>query len=186
MFVVTAKMSKKGLIAAACAVFAVLCAVGITIITRSSTPYDGDAAMTAAAAKKSVAAATNDERREFLAQFGWEADADAREFYEVTIPKTFDKVYEHYNELQKAQGFDLARYRGKAVMKYSYVIRNYPGEEGAVYATLLVWKNKVIGGDVCSARLDGFMHGFEKPAASSAAETSAEANTDEEYDESIA
>ena len=39
-------------------------------------------------------------------------------------------------------------------------IENYPGQAEGVRANILVYKNKVIGGDVCSVELDGFMHGF--------------------------
>jgi len=34
--------------------------------------------------------------------------------------------------------------------------------EGKVYANILVYRNKVIGGDICSADASGFIHGFEK------------------------
>ena len=64
--------------------------------------------------------------------------------------------------------------RGKTVMKYSYRITNYEGCDGEVYATLLVYKNRVIGGDVASAALDGFMHGFAKPVAGGTASTGTE------------
>ncbi len=165
MFVLTAKMSKKGIAAVIFAAVALIAVIFITIFTRgvSETAYNGDAALAAAMEKRSVGAATNDDRRAFLAWYGWETEPDAREFYEVTIPKEFDRVYTRYNELQKQQEFDLKKYRGKAVTKYSYRVTNYPGYEGDVYATLLVWRDKVIGGDIASAALDGFMHGFARP-----------------------
>ena len=39
---------------------------------------------------------------------------------------------------------------------------NYPDYEGTVYANVLVYRNRVIGGDICSADVSGFVHGFEK------------------------
>ena len=50
----------------------------------------------------------------------------------------------------------------KSVMLYTYSVKNYPGYEGEVHVNLLVYKNTVIGGDVCSADVNGFVHGFEK------------------------
>ena len=175
MFVWTAKISRKNLLIALLAAVAIILVICVTIMSRGGTEvYDADAVLTEAMGKRSLAGATGEERRAFLAFYGWQTEEDAREFYEVTVPKEFDKVYEHYNELQKAQDFDLRKYRGKQVMKYSYVVTNYPDYDGAVYATLLVYKNRIIGGDISSARLDGFMHGFARPdAAGGSAETAA-------------
>ena len=69
-------------------------------------------------------------------------------------------MYTQYNDLQLAQGFDLTPYRGKAVKRYTYEVYNYPDLPTGVVANLLIYKDKVIGGDVCTRALDGFMHGF--------------------------
>ena len=105
---------------------------------------------------------TNDDRIEFLAQFGWRVNENPVEEGEVTIPERFDKVFTGYNEIQRRQGLDLSKYKGKSVMRYTYEITNYEGESGKVYANIIVYRNKVIGGDVCSANVGGFIHGFEK------------------------
>ena len=105
---------------------------------------------------------TNDDRIAFLKQFGWSVNETPIEEIEVTIPEKFDKVFTGYNEIQKRQGLDLSRYKGKAVTRYTYEITNYNGESGKVYANVIVYRNKVIGGDVCSASVGGFIHGFEK------------------------
>ena len=104
---------------------------------------------------------TEEDRKKFLGQFGWEVGGEPTESAEVTIPKEFDKVFGGYNEIQKRQGLDLSKYKGKKVMRYTYEVTNY-GVEGKVYANILVYRNKVIGGDVCSADVTGFIHGFEK------------------------
>lgn len=164
MFVVTAKMSRRTVLAVLFGVLAVVVAVCVAIASRSSTPtYNGDEAMADAAAVRPEAGETDSERCAFLAYFGWSCEAEPREAYAVTIPKKFDRVYENYNEIQCRQGYDLKKYRGKKVMKYAYRITNYEGYTGEVYANLLVYKNKIIGGDICAASLDGFMHGFERP-----------------------
>ena len=98
----------------------------------------------------------------FLSQFGWKVDADPAEVQTVTIPAEFDKIYAAYNELQKSQGLDLSKYMGKDVTRYTFTITNYPDYQGTVLANVLVYRNRVIGGDVCSADVTGFVHGFER------------------------
>lgn len=105
---------------------------------------------------------TAEDRASFLSQFGYTVDAEPIESVEVTIPKEFDKVFAAYNEIQKGEGLDLGRYKGKTVMRYTYKVTNYEGYSDTVYANLLVYKNKVIGGDICSADPGGFAHGFTK------------------------
>lgn len=105
---------------------------------------------------------TDEDRVQFLSQFGYTVDASPIESCEVLIPKEFDKVFAAYNELQKSEGLDLGRYKGKKVMRYTYKVTNYNGYNGDVYASLLVYKNKIIGGDICSADPSGFAHGLTK------------------------
>ena len=104
----------------------------------------------------------NDARREFLRQFGWEVGEKELESIEVTVPKEFDRVMTEYNEIQRRQGLDLSAYKGKRVSRYTYEIKNYEGYEGKVYANVIVYKNKVIGGDICTADVKGFIQGFTK------------------------
>ena len=103
---------------------------------------------------------TNEERRDFLKQFGWEVSDEAVESEQVTIPSEFDKIFAGYNEIQKRQGLDLSKYRGKTMMRYTYDVTNYKGYEGKVQVNMLVYRGRVVGGDVCSADVNGFIHGF--------------------------
>ncbi len=104
---------------------------------------------------------TNDERVSFLKQYGWEVNPEAKEVTEVIVPKEFDSIYEKYNELQIGEGLNLEKYKGKSVKRYTYLVENYQ-YDGTVYANLLIYKNCVIGGDICSAKKDGFVHGLTK------------------------
>ena len=104
---------------------------------------------------------TQDDVIQFLSQFGWQVDASPVEVKTVTIPSEFDKVFAAYNELQKEQGLNLLKYKSKDVTRYTFSITNYADYNGTVYANVLVYRNKVIGGDVCSADVSGFIHGFE-------------------------
>lgn len=99
---------------------------------------------------------------EFLHQFGWEVEGEPIEEVTMKIPAEFDKVMNAYNELQKNQGLDLSKYKGKQVIRYTYRITNYPDYTGTVFANVILYKNKVIGGDICSSDVTGFIHGFEK------------------------
>lgn len=105
---------------------------------------------------------TDDDVERFLGQFGWQVGADPHEQEEVTIPETFDKIFSAYNQIQKQQGLDLSRYKRKKATRYTYLVENYPDYEGKVYANVLVYRGRVIGGDLCSADVEGFIHGFEK------------------------
>lgn len=108
---------------------------------------------------------TNEDRVKFLGQFGYNVSSEPVESVEVTLPADFDRVFSGYNELQKAQGLDLSKYKNKAVMRYTYEITNYPTDDGGrVWANVIVWRGRVIGGDVCSANPSGFIHGFERSA----------------------
>ena len=99
----------------------------------------------------------------FLSQFGWSVDEATCEVSEVKLPSEFDKVFSGYNEIQKAQGLDLSKYKNKKITRYTFEVTNYNAYEGRVLANVLVYRNKVIGGDICSADVTGFVHGFEMP-----------------------
>jgi hypothetical protein len=105
---------------------------------------------------------TNDDRVDFLEQFGWTVSETPVDEKKVTIPQEFDKIMLSYNEFQRQMGLDLAKYKGKDVMRYTYEVTNYPEYEGRVYANVLIYRNKVIGGDICSADSKGFLQGFVK------------------------
>ncbi len=96
----------------------------------------------------------------FLAQFGWDVKTDSVECEQIKMPAEFDSVMIEYNELQKSQGLDLSKYRRRDVTRYTYKVKNYPKYDGTVYATILVYRNKVVGGDICSADVNGFVKGF--------------------------
>lgn len=110
---------------------------------------------------RKVKAKTNEERVAFAQSFGWEVGPDPVEVLEVIIPEEFDEVYANYNSIQKKQGFNLEKYAGKRVKRYSYIVTNYPGVDAEVRFNILVQNNRIIGGDVSSLEAGGFMHGFE-------------------------
>ena len=147
----TAKVDfKKGLLILA-GVAAVILAL-ILILGRDSTPT--------ASIPTTPKAAGNDGRLQFLKDFGWEVSETPAESGQVRIPDEDSAVFDRYNLLQKGQGYDLKEYSGKKVMRYVYKVTNFPGATDPVYATVLVYKNKIIGGDVTNTSPNGHIQGF--------------------------
>lgn len=72
-----------------------------------------------------------------------------------TIPNEFDMVYNSYNEIQQDAGYNLLPYRGKKCSMYTYEIYNHPF--GKCNANIIVYNGEIIGGDISSVNLDGFM-----------------------------
>lgn len=110
-------------------------------------------------------AGNNKERLSFISQFGWEVESEPDEVSEIIIPQEFDDVYNNYNEIQLQQKCDLRDYCGKRVKRWTYIIKNYPGyteTDTCVRINLLIYDGMVIGGDVSSTELSGFMHTFQK------------------------
>lgn len=160
MFLCSIRMSKIKIFA----VFAVILAVGIvSIVLLTSSSDSGEKTPEAMPPAEMMAAETNDQRVAFLEYFGWKVVIDPTEVAEVEIPSEFDEVYQNYNSIQKQQGMDLETYKGKTVQRYAYLVTNYPDGKTNVFAHLLICDNLIIGGDVSSSELDGFMHGFIKP-----------------------
>ena len=154
MLILTTKVDKRKLTLAAIAVIAaILLLLALT---------GGDSAPAAAMDR---AADTNDTRVKFLTDLGWEITASPTESAEVRIPTKSDEVFDRYNELQKSQGYDLSKYAGKKVMRYVYQVENFPGAKEPVYATVLVYKDKIIGGDITDTTPGGKVQGFAPAAA---------------------
>ncbi|MBO4939348.1 MAG: DUF4830 domain-containing protein [Oscillospiraceae bacterium] len=161
MMVMTAKVNfKKVLLILGAAAAAI---IGLILLLGGS----GDEAQTTSAAPIS----SNDARVKFLTDFGWEVTNSPIESSQVRIPDTSTEVFDRYNQLQKSQGYDLSSYAGKNAMRYVYQVNNYPGATDPVYATVLVHKNKVIGGDITDTSAGGRISGFKMTAGSTPAAT---------------
>ena len=167
MMVMTAKVDFKkimlGLAAAAALVLALILLLG-----------GGSTAETAAPAPSA-----NDGRVKFLKDFGWDVTTSPTESGRVRIPEEAGEVFDRYNTLQKGQGYDLSKYAGKTVMRYVYKVNNYTGATEPVYATVLVYKNQIIGGDVTDTSAKGHIRGFRMPETAAPAESTATLPTPE-------
>ena len=157
MMVMTAKVNLKkiliGLVAAAAVIVALILLLG-----------GGNDAQPTAVSNLSG----NDARVEFLESHGWQVTTSPTESGQVKIPSSPSQVFDRYNELQKSQGYDLSQYAGQSVMRYVYQVNNYPGATEPVYATLLVYKNQVIGADVTDTSATGVIQSLRFPGSTSA------------------
>jgi hypothetical protein len=158
MFIYTIKASKLKFFAA------LFCAFGVLALLIALVPDYDDYADVAAVSYKFDGIDTNEERIAFLEQFGYKISKEPNEIVDVVIPEEFDSVYTEYNDIQREQGLNLKKYKGKTATRYTYTINEYPGyENGEVIANLLIYKSKIIGGDICCVGEKSFLHGFEKP-----------------------
>ena len=153
MLVMTAKVDKKKIIL-------VLAGAAVLIAVLIMLFGGGDEAAASAAPSMS----TNDARVQFLKDFGWDVAASPVESGQVRIPEADSEIFDRYNALQKNQGYDLGAFSGKTVMRYVYKIKNYPGASDPVYATLLVYKDQIIGGDITNTSAKGVIQGFKMPS----------------------
>ncbi len=158
VFIFTAKVDRRKIILGAVAA-ALLC--GAAIIAVTTLNARGAAALSSGVDPKGVK--TNEDRVAYLERYGWQVEPQPASVEELLIPEQFDSNYDQYLSLQSDQGFDLTKYCGKRVKRYAYTIVNYPTGETGVQAGLLLYKNTVIGGEVLSVQLDGFIHGLSRP-----------------------
>lgn len=158
MFIYTAHIPKKKLLAGG---VALLCCCAVLLTTLLVTA--GGAAVAASAEVKGIRG--NDDRVTFLQSLGWTVSPEPIATEELLIPTKFDDTYADYLALQSGQGFDLSKYCGKRVKRYTYEITNYPTGESGIQVSLLVYKNTVIGGEVLSPVTGGFLHGLNMPDA---------------------
>lgn len=159
MFVFSIKASKRKIITHMVLIIVLIIILGLFFITINGSNNEAMCQM----GKYNLNAKDNNERINFLSQFGWEVANEPTEVVTVTIPSEFNSTYEKYNDIQKEQGLDLYKYREKTCTRYTYQVLNYKDASSGVRANLLVINEKVIGGDISSVTLNGFIHGFCNP-----------------------
>ena len=158
MLIVTARLPRRKLtLGVAAAALLCCCAIALNFgqtITREAS---------AAALPSPKGVRSNQDRIDYLSAYGWQVSEEPLATQELLIPEEMDDSYTEYLALQNGQGFDLQKYAGKRVKRYTYEVLNYPTGETGVQANLLICKNTVIGGEVLSPQLDGFLHGLAMP-----------------------
>ncbi len=100
---------------------------------------------------------TEEDRKNFIEGFGIKLGNGKEESESFVMPENFDRVMMGYNEIQKAQGLDLAKYAGKKVTRYTYKVAEYSGYNGDVLVNLFVYRDRIIGCDISTADPNGFV-----------------------------
>ena len=144
MFIVTAKVPKRKLLTGAITVLCCCLVVAAALITTL-----GQRSVTASAEPSGIR--SNEDRVSYLKALGWQVLEMPVISEELIIPEIFDESYDDYLALQSKQGFDLTKYAGKRIKRYTYTVTNYSDSEAEVHAALLIYKNKVIGGQLQAA-----------------------------------
>ena len=153
MFIITTKFSKRRVLAAVAVTALVLALIALPRSCRKN------------AAPPSIPAETNEQRVAYLASLGWEVSEQPIETLSVALGDTLEEPYESYNALQREQGFDLNRCCGKTLLRYTYVVTNYPGAPLPCQANLYVCEGSVAAGDIVCTGENGFMAPLAFPAA---------------------
>lgn len=155
MFVITTKVSKTKIAAAAALVIAALVLIGVLAAAGTGLKEDEDTRN----------GEPNEARVAFLTKCGWQVNAEPVQTQTVKIPTEDSEIFSRYNALQKSQGFDLTTLAGQQATRYVYEVLNYPGSDSPVYATVFVHRGKIVGGDVTDTAPEGKMQGLRKAAS---------------------
>ncbi len=151
MFIWTAKVNKRKIL---------LTLAAAVCVTAAAATLLGSRGAEASAAVSPKGVKTEEDRVAYLQEWGWQVNPQAALVEELELPGEFGEEYSQYLELQTGQGFDLGKYAGKRVRRYTYEVLNYPTGETGVVAHLLVYRNTVIGGEVLGG---SFLHGLAVP-----------------------
>lgn len=131
------------------AVVVIITAVTAIICTVSADEPDGSTAALVTA---------------FIEENGYKVSSPVTK--EITIPVEFSDVYENYNSIQRKQGFDLRRHKGKNAVSYTFNVIGYVDKDGNidndVQIHIIVCEGRIVAADIASTKLDGFMEGVRK------------------------
>ena len=141
-------LSRKNIILTAVALVVVL-VILLSAVTKGNDP---------------VILESEEQRISYINSIGITVTDDPPAVRNIIIPADFPPVYKKYNELQKQYGFDLWNYRGEPAVQYTYKVTDYRNDKGEaeqdVRINLITYEGHLIGGDISSTRLDGFMKGL--------------------------
>ncbi len=157
MFIVTAKVPRRSVVVGMTLAAFLCCSILTLTLPSGATPVSASGNPD----PQGVKSAEN--RLDYLAEWGWQVAEEPLSVEELLIPEILDDSYAEYMALQQSQGFDLNALTGERVKRYSYAVLNYPTGEEGVQLNLLIYNNTVVGGEVLSPQLDGFLHGLAMP-----------------------
>lgn len=155
MFVLSINKKKLLMIGACVVAAALVCFIAIALFNNAQVP---DKSSCESIGEFSLDAKNLSQQKSFLQQFGYNIVGDAIKTSEVTIPEEFNDTYKKYNDLQICQGLDLSKFNGRQVLQIVYMVEPVTSasekfatddsEQTDLYAVLLIYKDKVIGGHI--------------------------------------
>ena len=100
-------------------------------------------------------------RKEYLENLGYSIDNSfTEEIKIIVLPTSFSKVYLNYNEFQKQNGFNLEKYKGFQITQYTLKVFDDTKRDD-LYAHILLHNGRLIGGDIATTAIDGYMKGLK-------------------------
>lgn len=81
----------------------------------------------------------------------------------VTLPEEDDSAWKAYLEMQREAGYEMTPFCAKTVTRLACEIENHPEGEGVRANFYMQDDGKILGGDIMSPALDGFMHALKMP-----------------------
>ena len=117
---------------------------------------------TAAVSNNVNNAKTNADRLSYIKSLEYTVLSNEPTSKTVFIPEIFYEVYENYNKLQCLAGYDLSLYKGCEVTIYTYNISPPRDCTDECVVNIIVYKDRIIGGDVSSTAFGGFMLPLKK------------------------
>ncbi|MBE6810629.1 MAG: DUF4830 domain-containing protein [Ruminococcaceae bacterium] len=107
-------------------------------------------------------AMTNSDRLVFIKDLGYTVINNEPVTKTVNIPEKFYDVYKNYNVLQQQANYDLSLYKGCEATIYTYNINPPAKYTGEWVVNLIVYHNRIIGGDASSTEFGGNMLPLKK------------------------
>ena len=159
MFIMSMRMNKKRIIVLCMIVLFGL--IGSIVGLKYITNGENNIKVSSSSNAENLEFKTQEDIKNYIKSFGWEIEDNPVEVVDVQVPNEFSDVYKNYNKIQKEQGFDLEKYKGKKVNRFTFVVLNYPDMPKNIRADVITYKNKIIAADICSVELDGFMYGID-------------------------
>ena len=150
MSLFTKKLSRRLLwIGSGCLLAGILLAVSLTGRKGPAQPITADG---------------NAGRVAYLEKLGWQVRAEPVETLHLRLPENMQSAFGDYLALQESQGLPFASYGGQEVVRYTYVLENYPEHPTDAQANLFVQGGCIIGGDVVVLGAEGRQAGLAFPA----------------------
>ena len=123
------------------AVFVLLCFVSLRLSPAET--------LTVGEKSVSLSAEKEEDMEKFLTETGYQPSEIVMK-RDVVIPSEWNTLYTSYAQLQKSQGFDLGKLKGKAAEEYTYALQN-----SDLFAVISVCDNRIAAAHLSKLNGDG-------------------------------